>query len=103
MNDDFVRAELADRLRRHQHDRDAALARLAATSRPGRLGRVRAIARRVLLGLAVAAGIALLVSAFVGRPAAPTPTTIPPVTTPYTPHPAGPPNPAWPIDQPDTP
>jgi hypothetical protein len=102
MNDDLIRAEIAEKTRRQQRDREVALARLAAMPRPGRASRVLAVARRVALALAVAAGIWLLVSAFVGRPAAPAPTPVPPVTTayPYLPTPAGPPNPAWPVCQP---
>jgi hypothetical protein len=101
MNDDLIRAEIAEKTRRHQHEREVALARLAATPHPGRAGRVLAVARRVALALAVAAGSWLLVAAFVGRPAAPAP-TVPPVTTAYQylPTPAGPPTPAWPVGQP---
>jgi hypothetical protein len=99
MHDDLIPAELAEKARRSQHDREVALARLAAAPRRGRAGRVLAATRRVAVGLAVAAGIALLVAAFAGGPAVPAPTTVPPVTTAYDyiPHPAGPPNPAWPV------
>jgi hypothetical protein len=101
MNDDLIRAEIQEKLRRHQHERDQALARLAATPRPSR---VRAVARRVVLALAVAAGSWLLFAAFVGRPVAPAP-TVPPVTTAYQylPTPAGPPTPAWPVGECPTP
>jgi hypothetical protein len=102
MNDDLIRAEIQEKLRRHQREREVALARLAATPHPGRAGRVGAVARRIALALVVAAGIWLLVAALVGRPAAPAPTPVPPVTTAYDyiPTPAGPPNPAWPVCQP---
>jgi len=65
------------------------------------LGRIGVHARRVLLALAIAAGIALLVWAFVGtHHAASAPTGPPaPFTGEYVPTPAGPPNPAWPADQ----
>jgi hypothetical protein len=105
MNDDLIRAEIQEKLRRHQREREVALARLAATPHPSRAGRLLTAARRVALALAVAAGLWLLVTALVGGPAVPAPTPVPPVTTayPYLPTPAGPPTPAWPVGDCPTP
>lgn len=105
MHDDLLRAELAEKARRAQRDREVALARLAAGPRRGRAGRVLATARRIAVALAVAAGVWLLVLAFVGGPAGPAPTASPPVTTAYDyiPQPTGPPTPAWPLCGPTTP
>jgi hypothetical protein len=105
MNDDLIRAEIAEKLRRHQRFRDEALERLAAEPKPP-----RHIRRRVLLALAwvlVAAVIfgAAVAPRYISRAATPepVPTGPAPITTGYIPTPAGPPNPAWPVCQPTTP